>query len=282
MTAVDPAARPVLPPRLPASAVMRANRSMARTAFRSLVTHQTSFLFGLLATAFAALSMLYLWRAVLADGPVHGFDWPHMKAYLLITFVAGSLVSSYVDYRMAGRIREGDVAMDLVRPVGYQRARFAEAVGFGVYELGTGVLVAVVAALVFGGVPGPARGDGLAFVAAALLVLPLRFGIVYLSGLLVFWTQNYVGVQAGRIALVTLCSGALVPIVFLPAWTQDVLTYLPFVGMAATPALVYVGHLAGGEAWRAVGVQAFWVAALWALGRALWGAASRKLTVHGG
>lgn len=268
--------------RLPFSGRARARRSMARTAFRSLVAHQVSFLFGLLATAFAVLSMLYLWRAVLANGPLHGFDWPHMRAYLLVTFVAGSLVSSYVDYRMAGRILQGDVAMDLVRPVGYQDARFSEALGFAVYELGTGLLVAAVAALAFGGVPGPAPGELGAFVVSALLVMPLRFGIVYMSGLVVFWTQNYIGVQAGRIALVTLCSGALVPIAFFPGWAQDVLTYLPFAGMASTPALVYVGHLAGAEAWRAVAVQAFWVVALWLLGRALWGAASRQLTVHGG
>lgn len=267
---------------LPLAARVRATRSMARTAFRSLVAHQVSFLFGLLATAFAVLSMLYLWRAVLAGGELHGFDWPHMRAYLLVSFVAGSLVSSYVDYRMAGRIREGDVAMDLVKPVGYQGARFAEALGFAVYELGTGLLVAVVAALTFGGVPGPARGQVLVFAVSALLVMPLRFGIVYMSGLLVFWTQNYIGVQAARIAVVTLCSGALVPLAFLPVWAQTVLTYLPFAGMASTPALVYAGLLGGGEAWRAVAVQAFWAVALWVLARGLWGAASRQLTVHGG
>ena len=51
---------------LPLGARLRARRSMARTAFRSLFAHQVSFVFGLLATAFAVLSMLYLWRAVLA------------------------------------------------------------------------------------------------------------------------------------------------------------------------------------------------------------------------
>ena len=267
---------------LPLGARLRARRSMARTAFRSLVAHQVSFVFGLLATAFAVLSMLYLWRAVLADGPIHGFDWPHMRAYLLVTFVAGSLVSSYVDYRMAGRILQGDVAMDLVRPVGYQDARFAEALGFAVYEVTTGIAVAAVAAVVFGGIPAPARGALAAFLVSAVLVMPLRFGIVYASGLLVFWTQNYIGVQAARIAVVTLCSGALVPLAFFPGWAQDVLTYLPFAGMASTPALVYVGQLSGGDAWRAVGVQAFWVVGLWLLGRGLWSRASRQLTVHGG
>jgi ABC-2 type transport system permease protein len=261
---------------------LRAYRALGRAALRSLVAYQTSFLFGLLATTLAAAAMLYLWRSVLAAGTIHGFDWPAMKAYLLVAFVAGSLVSSYVDYRMAGRIQQGEVAMDLVRPVDYQRSRFAEALGFGVYELGTGIVVAAAAAALFGGVPAPARQSLGLFAASAVLVLPLRFGIVYLSALVVFWTRNYVGVQSARIALITLFSGGLVPLAFFPGWLQGLASALPFAGMASTPALLYVGGLAGAGAWRAVGVQASWTVGLWWLGRAMWRGASRQLTVHGG
>ena len=261
---------------------LRTDRALGRAAFRSLVAYQTSFLFGLLATTLAAVAMLYLWRSVLAAGTVNGFDWPAMKAYLLVAFVAGSLVSSYVDYRMAGRIQQGDVAMDLVRPVDYQRSRFAEALGFGGYELGTGLLVAAVAAAIFGGVAAPARSGVVLFAVSAVLVLPLRFGIVYVSALVVFWTRNYVGVQSARIALVTLFSGGLVPLAFFPGWLQGLAAALPFAGMASTPALLYVGRLAGADAWRAVAVQAAWTVGLWWLGRAMWRGASRQLTVHGG
>jgi ABC-2 type transport system permease protein len=261
---------------------LRAYRQMARTALRSLLAYQTSFLFGMLASAFAALSMLYLWRSVLASGSRHGFDWPQMKAYLLVAFVAGSLVSSYTDYRMANRIRQGDVALDLVRPVDYQWGRFAESLGFVVYEAGTAVAVALVAALIFGGLPLPDPHTWGLFVVSALLVFPLRFGIVYVSGLLVFWTQNYVGVQAARIALITLCSGALVPLAFLPGWIRVASAYLPFAGMASTPALLYSGGLHGSAATSAVAVQGVWSVGLWWLARAMWSGACRKLTVHGG
>ncbi|RQW96401.1 antibiotic ABC transporter permease [Micromonospora chalcea] len=261
---------------------MRAYRSMARMALKSLLAYQTSFLFGMLASAFGVLSMLYLWRSALAAGPRQGFDWPQMKAYLLVAFVVGSLVSSYTDYRMANRIQQGDVAMDLVRPVDYQWSRLAESVGFAVYEAGTAIVVVLAAAAIFGGMSPPDRDTLPLFILSALLVLPLRFGIVYLSGLLVFWTQNYVGVQAARIALITLFSGALVPLAFLPEWMRVIATYLPFVGMASTPALLYTGSLEGSDATTAVLVQAAWAVALWWLARLMWSAAARKLTVHGG
>ncbi|MEV1059537.1 MULTISPECIES: ABC transporter permease [Micromonospora] len=261
---------------------IRAYRSMARMALKSLLAYQTSFLFGMLASAFGVLSMLYLWRSALAAGPRQGFDWPQMKAYLLVAFVVGSLVSSYTDYRMANRIQQGDVAMDLVRPVDYQWSRLAESVGFAVYEAGTAIVVVLAAAAIFGGMSPPDRDTLPLFILSALLVLPLRFGIVYLSGLLVFWTQNYVGVQAARIALITLFSGALVPLAFLPEWMRVIATYLPFVGMASTPALLYTGSLEGSDATTAVLVQAAWAVALWWLARLMWSAAARKLTVHGG
>ncbi|MBP1782159.1 ABC-2 type transport system permease protein [Micromonospora sp. HB375] len=261
---------------------IRAYRSMARMALKSLLAYQTSFLFGMLASAFGVLSMLYLWRSALAAGPRQGFDWPQMKAYLLVAFVVGSLVSSYTDYRMANRIQQGDVAMDLVRPVDYQWSRLAESVGFAVYEAGTAIVVVLAAAAIFGGMSPPDRDTLPLFILSALLVLPLRFGIVYLSGLLVFWTQNYVGVQAARIALITLFSGALVPLAFLPEWMRVIATYLPFVGMASTPALLYTGSLDGSDATTAVLVQAAWAVALWWLARLMWSAAARKLTVHGG
>ena len=79
-----------------------------------------------------------------------GFDWPHMKAYLLVTFVANSLVSAYTDYQMCLRIRHaglarqgprGPLATDTVRfrpnvaaPDGKYRARayWSAADGLGI------------------------------------------------------------------------------------------------------------------------------------------------------
>lgn len=262
---------------------VRAYAALARAAVKSLLAYQATFLFGLLASTFSAAAMLYLWRAVLENGTAsQGFDWPTMKTYLIVAFVFSSLVSGYVDYRMAWRIREGEVALDLVRPVDYQWSRFTEAVGFAGYELGTALVVAGVATALFGGLEAPAASALAPLAASALLVLPLRFAFVYACGLTVFWTQNYEGVHVARLAVTTLFSGALVPLAFLPEWVQAIAAALPFAGMASTPTLIWTGGLSGGEAWAAVGVQAAWAVGLWWVARGLWTAACRQLTVHGG
>lgn len=263
--------------------LFRAYVAVGAAALRSLIAYQMALVFGLVANTLGTLAIFYLWRSVLSNSSrAGGFDWPHMKAYLLIAFVAGSLVSSYTDYRLAGRVLNGDVVMDLVKPLDYQASRFAEAIGSAVYELclaGVGVALAI---LVFGGVALPGPGEIALSVLSMLLVVPLRFGIIYATGLLTFWTKNYVGLQAGRTALVTFLSGALVPLAFFPGWLRIAAYALPFAGMAAIPGMIFVEQLRGTDAVLAVAGQAGWAVALWWLTKALWSRASRQLTVHGG
>ncbi|MEV0134015.1 ABC-2 family transporter protein [Dactylosporangium sp. NPDC050688] len=268
----------------PRGALWRAYLAMGRAHLRTVIAYRTSFLFGLLASTFGSFAMLYLWRAVLSHGHrANGFDWPHLRTYLLVTYFAGSLVSSYNDYRMAGRIQRGDIALDLVRPADFQRSRFAETMGVVCFEVVVGVIVVTLGALAFGGLTLPPSPASAALATVSLvLVVPLRFGLVYISGLATFWTQNYVGVQAARIALVTLFSGTMVPFAFLPGWLATTCTLLPFAGMAATPALVFSGAVQGARAVEAVAVQLAWAVGMWWGARLCWQAASRRLTVHGG
>ena len=63
---------------------------------------------------------------------------------------------------------------------------------------------------------------------------------------------------------------------------QSAAEVLPFQAMAYTPAMLYLGRLEGGELWWRLGGQLGWAVLLWVAARAAWGAASRRLTVHGG
>ena len=64
--------------------------------------------------------------------------------------------------------------------------------------------------------------------ASMLLLIPLKFLIVYACGLLCFWTQNFIGVQWARLAIVNLLSGALVPLAYLPHWLGTLAAWSPF------------------------------------------------------
>jgi ABC-2 type transport system permease protein len=261
----------------------RAYLAMARTMARSALTYRLSFVLTLFATMIQFLAMLAIWRVLLASGrSVGGFDWPQMKAYLLVGFICGVIVSQYADFRMAARIQDGMVSLDLTKPVDYQLGRFAEAIGGVWAELLSGGAVAALVLLISGGIPWPGPASALLFAASMLAVIPLKFLFVYLSSLTCFYTQNYLGVHWARLAVVSLFSGALVPLAYFPGWLQGVARVLPFSSVASTPALIFLGKVSTTEAIRLISIQLVWIVALWFGARLIWRSAVRRLTVHGG
>ncbi|HEU5111434.1 MAG TPA: ABC-2 family transporter protein [Micromonosporaceae bacterium] len=260
----------------------RAYAGLARTAARAVLAHRLNFVLGLFAVLFQLLAMLSVWAVLLRSGSsIGGFTWPEMKSYLLIAYATGA-IQSMADYRLAFRIRDGMVAVDLTKPVDFQRARFAEAVGVGAVEIGFSALVCAGVLALIGGAPAPSPGAAALFVVSFLLVVPLKFCLTYLTGMLAFWTENFFGVGLTKMAVTNLFSGALVPLTMLPGWLQAMAAVLPFASITFTPAMIYLGHAAGAEAALLIGVQVIWVAVLWFGGRLAWRGAVRQLTVHGG
>jgi ABC-2 type transport system permease protein len=261
---------------------MRQYRALARATAKAALTYRLSLLLGLGAVLVQLVALLAVWRVVLAESSVNGFTWPQMRAYLLVAFAAGTVVSILGDFRMAFRILDGDVALDLVKPIDYQKARFAEAIGgLWIEVILIGLVVGVTLALT-GGVDTPAAAGLALFTASMLLLVPLKFLIVYVSTLACFWTQNFMGVQWARLAVVNLLSGALIPLVYLPGWLATAAQWSPFAGLTSTPALIFLGRVHGGEALTLVAVQLGWVLVLWFGARGLWRVAVRRLTVNGG
>jgi ABC-2 type transport system permease protein len=247
-----------------------------------VLAHRLNFVLGLFSVLFQLLAMLSIWAVLLRSGSsIGGFTWPEMKAYLLIAYATGAL-QSFADYRLAFRIRDGMVAVDLTKPVDFQKARFAEAVGVGAVEIGFSMLVCAGVVVFLGGVPAPSAAGAALFLVSFALVLPVKFCLTYLTGMLGFWTENFFGVGLTKAAIINLFSGALVPLTLLPGWLQVMAAVLPFASLTFTPAVIYLGHAAGAEALWLIAVQAIWLAVLWFGGRAAWRGAVRQLTVHGG
>jgi ABC-2 type transport system permease protein len=250
--------------------------SIVRLSARTGLAYRASFVLGMGGLVFQLLAMIAIWRALIASGAPLGFTHPQMTAYLLVAFTTTTLMGSVGDYTMAERIRSGEVATDLVRPIDYQAARFAECFGMVGLEVAMIAVVGTAVVALAGPVAGPA--DPVLFAVSLLLVIPIKFGIVYLSSLLCFWTQNYMGVTWARDAIGSLFSGALVPLAFFPGWFQGLAAALPFASIVSTPALVYLGRAGV----TAILVQAAWGLGLLLVGRLAWRGAVKQLTVHGG
>ncbi|BCJ66324.1 ABC transporter permease [Polymorphospora rubra] len=260
---------------------VRGYTRLATTTVRATFAHRLSIGLGTIGVIFQLVAMVALWTALLADGArIGGYSLPEMKGYLLVGFATGVVGRGLGEHVMAERIRSGAVALDLVKPLDYQKMRFAEVLGGLVIEIM--VIVAVGAAFVTlaGPVQAPVRPDLLLL--SLVAVVPIKFLIIYLSTMLCFWTQNYHGLAWTRTALTQLLSGALVPLALLPGWLAATAAVLPFAAITSTPALIYTGKATGTGALLLIGYQFLWAAGLWILARLAWRTAVRQLTVHGG
>jgi len=253
-------------------------------AIQETIAYRVSYLVNMASTVVTYAVIFLIWNAVYATrAEVGGYGWAEMKSYLVVSLFMSALVSMSSEFRISRQIRTGNIAIELLRPVDYQKASLAITLGNSLSE---GVLVAVACvgfALAFGATQGPPDAlSWLGFAAASLVSFATKFLLVYVFGLVCFWTQSLMGVSWLRKACTDFFSGALIPLAFFPPWLRSLADALPFRAIVWVPASAFSGRLRGIELLRSLALGVAWVVALWFLGRLVWSRAMRKVTIQGG
>ncbi len=257
---------------------------LAMLAIQETISYRVSYLVNMASTVITYLVIFLIWSAVFTGrASVGGYGWIEMKTYLIISLFMSALVSGSSEYRISRQIRTGNIAVELLRPVDYQRGSLAITIGNSLSE---GVLVSA-ACLAFAAASGPGLlpPDAAAwagFILATVLAFATKFLLVYVFGLFCFWTTSLMGISWLRKGFTDFFSGALIPLGFFPDWLRKGADWLPFKNIVWVPASAYSGRLAGTELLRTLAVDAAWVLALWFLGRWIWSRAMYKVTIQGG
>jgi len=256
----------------------------AALSVQETLAYRVAYLVNMVSTVVTYLVVFLIWLAVYAGrGSVGGFGWEEMKSYLTVSLFMSALVSGSSEYRTSRAIRSGNIAVELMRPVDFQKASLAITLGSSLCE---GVLVSAAClgfAFAFGVSVFPSGPlQWLGFALAVCVAVAIKFLLVYVFGLACFWTQTLMGISWMRKGLTDFFSGALVPLSFFPLWLGRLADWLPFKSVVWVPASAFTGRLAGLSLARSLVVGVAWVVGLWLLSRAIWGAAMRRVTVQGG
>ncbi len=181
------------------------------------------------------------------------------------------------------RIRDGDVAIDLYRPVDLQLWWLATDLGRAAFQLlARGVIPMTCGALVFDLTLPVNPLSWLVFLVAVALAVLVSFAIRYLVALSAFWLLDAVGVNMINTLLSIFCSGMLLPLHVFPGLLGEVVRLLPWAATMQVPADLLLGERAGAGVLGALAFQLGWALALLALGRVVQAAATRKVVVQGG
>jgi len=122
----------------------RAFPTLLRVGFMEAVAYRAEMFVWVLATTMP-LVMLALWSTVAREAPIGRYGEAQFTAYFLATFIVRQLTGSWVFYDMNFAVRNGTLAMRLLRPVHPLWAYAAEALAAMPLRLLVSLPVATVA-----------------------------------------------------------------------------------------------------------------------------------------
>lgn len=258
--------------------------SLLQFSAQKALAYRGTTLFNLLAGLIQLTTIFYLWKTVFTTNEqIESFDWHRMRTYILVAYAVNSLLTFSSEADMLDSIRTGKIAIELLRPINYLNAQLSNSIGWAVVEGLMGFIIALSLGLTILDIQAPPSvWIGLLFGVSVSLGFLVKFFISYLTGLLCFWTLNWVGLLWARSAITNIFSGALIPLVFFPEWLQTWVIFLPFPAIVHTPLNIYLGNLDGIILGQAIGIQVFWIFSLWILAQLLWIPSMRTLTIQGG
>ncbi|MEM7132940.1 MAG: ABC-2 family transporter protein [Chloroflexota bacterium] len=236
----------------------------------------TNFFFGLL--RMAILLALYGERQEVLGYTVQG-----IITYAALTQAVIGYLNLFMWSDLANSVHNGEVAVDLLKPMNYFSLWLAQDLGrAAVNLLLRGVTIMFIYALVVDLTYPHGLAQWGALALAIVLSWLISFGFRFLINLSAFWTPNARGIIRSAFVFSWFASGLLMPLRFFPDWVNFVIYLTPFPYMLNAVVEIYVGVAQGAEVIEILLIQLGWAVALIVAGQLLLRAGVRRLVILGG
>jgi ABC-2 type transport system permease protein len=261
--------------------------AVAVRSFRRYSTYRTATLAGVFTNSVFGVIYSYAYLALWHQRPdAGGYDATDAVTYVWLgqaLLMTVALWGGGTTDDLAERIRTGDVAIDLYRPVGLVGWYLAGDLGRAAYHvLARGVLPTVFGLVLFDIALPPTLAAGLGFAASLVLAVVTSFAMRFLVASTAFWLLDQTGLRTLSGVLAIFLSGMMLPLVIFPEPLRSIALALPWASYLQTPADIWLGHRAGGAILDGLLVQVVWAAVLLGACQLVLGAATRKVVVQGG
>jgi ABC-2 type transport system permease protein len=252
--------------------------------FAQNFVYRANALFRLLRSFIYLFVTVSIWTALYRGTPeVGGISLKEMLTYVLMARVVNALIDLPVSKYIAGKIANGTISIDFIRPVKLHFCAFADCAGGVLAQLLLSTVPMVIAgALIWGFVLPATAWQWVFFILSLCMAIVMYSMMEYLMGLSAFWlkTDWYMEWIIG--SFMTLFSGAFIPLWFYPVQIKIAADLLPFKYFIFEPINIFLGKTSFNGAMTILGMQLMWIAVFYAAGRIMWKYAQKTITVHGG
>lgn len=246
------------------------------------VAYRAELLIWILATTMP-LVMMALWSTVARDAPVGRFNQQGFVVYFLSAFIVRQLTGNWTAWQMNFDVRQGTLAMRLLRPV-HPIATYAA-------EILAAVPLRILVALPVAAIMLVTGGKGLLPRDPAIWALWLvsvgfawliAFFINCAIGALSFFLESSLKVMDAYLALWFVFSGYTIPVELFPEGLRRVADFLPFRYAMGLPIELMTGAHDRAHALGLVAVQALYALGAGLLAFGLWSRGTRRFAAYGG
>lgn len=263
---------------------MRGYLSVFIMRLRMEIQYRGAMIGGIFCQMFFGMVLIALYRA-LYEGNPQSTPIENVVTYVWLQQAFFRMMLA-VDNELVDKIRTGDIAYDMCRPVnmyGFYYARIMAQKVMGSLMRAVPMLILAAFLPKGWGISAPSSFVGL-LAALPALVLGV-FCVCALSNIAMAFTMKTLdprGMQGLLNLLMMTFSGNLLPLTLFPDRWQKVITLIPYAQLLDAPIRLYTGDFAISEALRVYAVQSFWTVALVLLGAYMWKLNQKRMIVQGG
>ena len=260
-----------------------------RAGIQAAMVFRTNFIAWFLGSIVYCLVMYYIWLAVYkasGEGVMNGFTMNDMTVFLFITALTSFLTDSDGSYDVGEEVKDGNVAMRLIKPVSFHSTFLFTEVGWKLLIFGLIFAPVVIGVEIFkynayGGFSLDII-DFLLYLFSMVLSYLFSFFMNVCFGFMAFFLKNLWGFNIIKSSILRFLSGAIVPIAFMPGAMRQALEWLPFSSLCYTPVMIYMGKYSAEETALRLAIQLGWVIVFYGISRLILSTALRHVTVQGG
>ncbi len=263
---------------------MRAYLSVFIMRLRMELQYRGAMIGGILCQMFFGLVLIALYRA-LYEGKPQSTPIESVVTYVWLQQAFFRMMLA-IDNELVDKIKSGDIAYDMCRPVnmyGFYYARIAAQKVMGSLMRAVPMLILAVLLPKGWGISAPASIPNLlAAVPALILGLLCVCALSNITMAFTMLTLDARGMQGLLNLLMMTFSGNLLPLTLFPDRWQEFITLIPYAQLLDAPIRLYTGDYALTDVIRVYMIQAFWIIVLIALGTYMWNVNKKRLIVQGG
>lgn len=253
------------------------------------LAYKGAFYLWIFISLFSSFISYFLWMAVYGSSDkamLGGLNQNEMVVYIFMVYVTSSMTMITISDWVSHDVVQGNVVMQLIKPIDYRLSLISKAVGVMIYRfLAPGVFVWIGLEIykVF-----VLKMEFISLTNFLTYILSCFFSFLicvlfdFCFGMVAFFTTYIFGMLMAKEAILSFLCGQLIPLSFFPEAIQKVFEFLPFSSMVYTPVMIYLGKYTGMELLLVLTKQILWVVILYALGSLIWKQVTKRLVVLGG